>query len=83
MNTNFNTQTVTKQASPMVWFVDCTGEVVETETHDGVKLMARDRDGKFAPSEKPVTRKQAIRKLNTKSQRLSKAIDAMQMMENW
>lgn len=76
------TAVATKVQAP-VWLVDYSGEVVETESHDAVKLALRDRDGKFAPQEKPVTKKQATRKLEAKSQRLNSAIDRMQAMESW
>lgn len=82
MSSNYTA--VSTKNQPLVWMLDLSGELVETESYDAVKLAARDRDGKFAPKfEKPVTKRQAMNKLSKSAQRLSSAIDSMMDMENW
>ena len=80
---NNNITTTVKLQAPVVWMVDFTGELVDTESHDAVKLALRDRDGKFAPQAKPITKRKAMNKLQASSQWLSSAIDKMQSMESW
>lgn len=53
------------------------------ESHMLLKANHRDLDGKHAPQDKPVTRKQAMRNLNVSSQRLDSAIDRMMEIESW
>ena len=80
MNTNVTTKTKTS----LVWMVDYSDASVELESHDAVQLPTRDRDGKFAPKfEKPVTRKQALKKLEASSRKQSAAADRLADMENW
>lgn len=78
-----NNVTTTKAPAQLVWMLDFSAPVVETEMHDGAQLPKRDRDGKYAPQEKPLTRKQAMKKLSKQSKRLDAAIDRLQEMENW
>lgn len=81
-----NTQntTVKTAAQPLVWMVDLTVPSVELEAHDAVQLPARDRDGKFAPKfEKPVTKRQAMKKLEASSRKQAAAMDRLADMENW
>jgi len=64
--------------------VDLTAASVELEAHDAVQLPARDRDGKFAPKfEKPVTKRQAMKKLEASSCKQAAAMDRLADMENW
>lgn len=68
----------------MTWLVDYSAPVVETETHDAVELPARDRDGKFAPKfEKPVSKKQAWKKLEASSKKQNRAAAMLSEMETW
>lgn len=76
--------TAIKTAAQQVWMLDFSGETVETETHDAVELPARDRDGKFAPKfEKPVSKKQAWKKLEASSKKQSRAAAMLSEMESW
>lgn len=78
------TQNSTKTAQSLVWMVDYSAAPVETETHDAVELPARDRDGKFAPKfEKPVSKKQAWKKLEASSKKQSRAAAMLSEMESW
>ncbi len=80
---NYSTQTVVKQAASLTWIVDYSGELVETESHDAVKLAARDRDGRYAPLDKPVTKRKAMNKLCKLSTKHNAGMDLLAAMESW
>lgn len=78
------TNVTTKTAVMPVWMVDYSAAPVELESHDAVVMPTRDRDGKFAPKfEKPVTKRQAMKKLEAGSRKHSAAMDLLAEMENW
>lgn len=97
MNSNYNTSTETVQSpgfeswvvAPKIIVIpgDATPQYNASAKidvrHQELKAQHRDLDGKFSPVEKPVTRKQAIKKLDASSQSLSNAIDRLNEMENW
>jgi len=78
------TTTTTKPQTALVWLVDYSAPTIETEAHDAVSLPSRDRDGKFAPKfEKPVTKRQAWKKLEASSRKAQRAANILAEMENW
>lgn len=51
--------------------------------HEALRASGRDLDGKYAPQEKPVTHKQAMRKLAASSKKSTKAMDRLAAIESW
>jgi len=83
MLNNQNTTTIKPQMQ-LVWLVDYSAPSIETETHDAVMMPTRDRDGKFAPKfEKPVSKKQAWKKLEASSKKQNQAMAMLAEMEQW
>lgn len=51
--------------------------------HEALKANGRDLRGCFTDSPKPVTRKQAIKKLQAASDKQNRAMDLLEQMESW